>query len=327
MLRRHAPYAATAVLLSVVGLASQASAYAVAVRWTGNGEGSVAGYRLYVQPSGGDARPPIDVPRPRHDGTGRFEGIVGDLQVETTYTFALSAYDYTGIESERSNSHTIGYAQAAAVVDSDHDGLTDAAEDPNLNQRRDGGETDRLVADSDGDDVPDGLERRFGSDALDDDSPSCGPLGFSEFRVVGNGSAEAGWNDELGDLALATSPARPRPTSIGVMYPQYGKGTLTDPLVVTRVLDNDPFRIDIRARSIDGKLYRLRYEAFGRINRMTRRRLRVSLGNYFTGERYELIGIDVAADIARMDPGAIFDHVERLTVRGSLVMQQPRVCH
>lgn len=327
MLRRHASTALIATVLLLAGSATHASAYSVAVRWTGDSDAAIAGYRLYVQPADGAERPPIDVPRPRHDSSGRFEGVVGDLRVETTYTFALSAYGENGIESPRSNSYTIGYAKAARVVDSDHDGLPDAEEDRNLNLRRDAGETDRLAIDTDGDDVPDGLEGRFGSNALDADSPSCGPLEFSQFRVVGRGAAEVGYDDELDDLALATTPLTWRPTSIGVMYPQYGKGTLRDPLVVTRIRDNEPFRIEIRARSTDGKLYRLRYEAFGRINRVTRRRLRVSLGNYFSGDHYELIGIDVASDMARMDPGAIFDHIERLSVRGSLVMQQPHACH
>lgn len=316
-----------AVALALVCLAARADAYSVTIRWTGNTDRAVAGYRLHVKPSGGSERAAIDVPRPRHDGSGRFESVISDLQVETTYTFTISAYDELGTESERSNSYTIGYAQAARVVDSDHDGLPDAAEDKNLNQRVDGDETNRLVADTDGDDVPDGLEYEFGSDPLDGNSPSCAPLGFSEFRVVGLGSADVGWDGELQDLALATTPLVGRSTSIGVMYPQWGKGNLTDPLFVTRIRDNEPFRIEIHARSTSGKLYRMRYEGLGKIDRVTRRRLRRSLGDHFTGDRYELIGIDVAAEMNRMDPGASFDHIERLTVRGSLVMQQPRVCN
>jgi fibronectin type III domain protein len=327
MLRRHATWATSAIVLSLLGGPACASAYTVAMRWSANGDQTIAGYRLYVQPEGGVERPPIDVPSPRHDGTGHFEGLVTDLDVETTYTFALSAYRSDGTESERSNSYTIGYAQAAAVVDSDHDGLTDAEEDTNRNLRVDAGETDRLVADSDGDEVPDGLEREFGSDPLNANSPSCGPLEFSQFRIVGTGTANVGYDPELGDLAVATTPVGLAATSIGLSYPQYGKGTITDPLIVTRIRDNESFRIDIQARSTDGKLYRLRYEGYGRINRTTRRRLRRSLGNYFTGERYELVGIDVAAEIGRMDPGAVFDHIERFSVRGSLVMQQPRVCN
>lgn len=316
-----------AVVFALLGYSTEAAAYSVAIRWTGGTDASIAGYRLHVRPASGQERAPIDVPRPTHDGSGQFESTIGDLDVRTTYTFAISAYTYDGVESDRSNSYTIGYAQAAAVVDSDHDGLVDAEEDRNLNQQVDPGETDPFVADTDGDEVPDGLEAQFGSDPLDGSSPSCGPLEFSQFRVVGMGSADVGWDADLQDLVVATTPVVPRATSIGVMYPQYGKGSLTDPLFVTRIRDDEPFRIEINARSTDGKLYRMRYEGLGRLDRITRRRLRRSLGTHFSSDRYELVGIDVAGEMQQMDPTAIFDHVERLTVRGSLVMQQPRVCH
>src|SRR5689334_6634071 len=82
---------------------------------------------------------------------GAFTAVLADLAVEKTYTFAVSAYAADGTESERSNERSIGYAQAAFVVDSDGDGLADAEEDVNLNGVRDPGETDRLVADTDGD--------------------------------------------------------------------------------------------------------------------------------------------------------------------------------
>src|SRR6185436_20115835 len=77
MLRRHAPRAVTAILFLLAISATHAAAYSVAVRWTGDGEAATAGYRLYVTPAGGSERPPIDVPRPRHDGSGRFESVVG----------------------------------------------------------------------------------------------------------------------------------------------------------------------------------------------------------------------------------------------------------
>lgn len=325
--RRTTSWAALATVLCLLVGPTYASAYTVAIRWTDREDNTIAGYRVYVSPAGDAERAPIDVPRPRRDGSGQFQASIGDLQVETTYTFSLSAYSESGTESDRSNSYTIGYAQAAAVVDSDHDGLTDAEEDHDLNLRFDAGETNRLVADTDDDNVPDGLERTFGSDPLDANSPSCGPLDFSGFRLTGRGTANVGYDPELDDLALATTPARLRSTAIGITYPQYGKGALTDPLFVTRIRDNDPFRIDIQARSTDGKLYQLRYEGFGRVDRITRRRLRRSLGDHFTGERYELIGVDVAAEIAQMDPGTVFATIERISVRGSFVMQQPQVCH
>jgi hypothetical protein len=319
--------AALAVTVFLLAGATAASAYSVAVRWTSSDIPSAAGYRVYVRPAGGAERAPIDVAKPRHDGSGRFEIVIGDLQIETTYTFALSAYGWDGSESDRSNSYTIGYAQASAVVDSDHDGLTDAEEDVNKNQRLDDGESNRLVADTDFDGVPDGLEREFGSDPLDPESPNCGPLDFSEFRVVGSGTANVGYEAELDDLALATTPGGLFPTSIGVMYPQYGKGTLREPLFVTRVRTNDRFRIEIHARSVEGKLYRLRYEGRGHINRTTHRRMRRSLGDHFTGDRYTVLGFDVAGEIGRMDPGAVLDHVERITIRGSMLLQRPQICH
>jgi hypothetical protein len=327
MQRSRVPLITTVALLALLTVSTSASAYSVAVRWTDPGEREVAGYRLYVRPVDGVERPAIDVPRPRRDGSGPFEARISDLDVETTYVFALSSYGTDGSESERSNSHTIGYAQAARVVDSDYDGLTDADEDVNLDRRVAGGETDRLVADTDGDDVPDGLEREFGSDPFDPQSPSCGPLGFSEFRPVGYGTTVVGWDEELANLAVATTPSGRLPTGIGVMYPQHGRAYLTDPIFVTRVRDNEPFRIEVRARSTDGKRYRLRFEGHGRVDRTTRRRLRRSLGRHFTGERWELVGFDVAAEMRRMDETAVFSHVERLTVRGSLVMEQPQVCH
>src|SRR4029077_14712114 len=133
---RHVTRTACSIVFLLTGIPTPASGYAVAVRWTGH-DASNARYRLYVRPPGGAERAPIDVPRPRHDGSGRFETVVDGLHVETTYTFAISAYREDGSESDRSNSHTIGYAQAAAIVDSDHDGLTDAEEDHNLNLRLD----------------------------------------------------------------------------------------------------------------------------------------------------------------------------------------------
>ncbi|MEB2283232.1 MAG: hypothetical protein B6D46_05675 [Polyangiaceae bacterium UTPRO1] len=326
MVRRRLVPTVLAVLITLAGSAVTARAYSVVIRWTAADDPTIAGYLVHVRPEGGPERDPIDIPRPRRDKSGRFEAVLGDLAVETTYTFTINAYDANGTAGELSNPYTIGYRQAARVVDSDHDGLVDADEDRNLNQRVDPGETDRLVADSDGDGVPDGIETTFGSNPLDGRSPSCAPLEFSSFRMIGKGSVNAGWEAELQDMAVAMTPSRPRPTSVGVMYPQSGKGTLADSLLVTRVRDNDPFSLEITARSIDGKAYRLRYDGFGGVDRVARRRLQRSLGANFSGARYEPIGIDVANDMQRIDPAAVFDHIERLAVRGNLVMQQPRSC-
>lgn len=318
----------TAALLAqlVLALPSTASAYSVMVRWSGTTDPAVAGYLVNARAVGGAELAPIDVSHPRRDAGGQFTAIIGDFDVATSYVFTLSAYDAHGFVLSRSNERTIGYAQAAAVVDSDRDGLTDAQEDVNLNLARDAGETDRLSADTDGDLVPDGLEIAYGADPLTPGSPECAPIAFTDMRVVGRGTADVVFDLELGDQALVTAPKGRRSTGIGVMYPRKGRGSLASPLLVTRLLDDDAFRIEIQARSTAGKLYRLRYDGHGGTTRITKRRLRRDLGAYFTRDRYEPIGIDVAAELAIMDPHAVFAAIERVTVRGSLTMQQLHVC-
>lgn len=314
------------MVLAVLAMPALASAYSVMLRWSDHDDGAVAGYRVIVRPAGEPERPPIDVARPRRDAMGQYQATIGDLDVTVSYVFALGAYDTAGRELGRSNERAIGYAQAAAVVDSDRDGRTDAEEDANLNLVRDAGETDRLVADTDGDLVPDGLEIAYGADPLTPGSPACAPIDFSEMRVVGRGTADVVFDPDLGADALVTEPKGRRSTGIGVMYPREGRGSLASPLLVTRLLDDDAFRVEIQARSTAGKLYRLRYDGHGSVTRITKRRLRRDLGAYFAGDRYEAIGIDVAAELAVMDPTAVFAAIERISVRGSLAMQRLHVC-
>ena len=96
------------------------------------------------------------------------------LPVGPTIYFTVSSTNSSGTESKQSNEMSIGYADAATVVDSDADGLVDADEDVNLNGKRDAGETDRFLRDSDGDTLSDGDERRVGLDPLVADSDRDG---------------------------------------------------------------------------------------------------------------------------------------------------------
>ena len=97
-----------------------------------------------------------------------------DLPLGPTVFFSVSTKNSAGIESKRSNERFIDYATAASVVDSDDDGLTDAQEDTNLNQRQDPGETDAHRADSDNDGLGDGDEISVGLDPLSTDSDGDG---------------------------------------------------------------------------------------------------------------------------------------------------------
>lgn len=324
MLRRIPLCAALAIGLWHLAAPASVRAYSVALQWSG-GDTSIAGYRIYVRPAGGDERAPIDVARPRHDGSGRFKAVLSDLDVATTYTFSMSAYDDYGTESGRSNAQSIGYAQAARVVDSDFDGLPDGAEDGNLDLRRTGNETDRLNPDTDGDGVPDGLEVHYGSDPLTPGSPTCTTIDFATLRPVGPG--EANVMNDGGQPTLLLDAAGQRGTSFGVIYPWNGKGAIAAPLLVTSIRSDDAFRIEVRARSTAGRLYRMRWVSRSRaVKWSTRRRMTRALGDSFSLDRDRMVGFDIAAEMAAMDPSAVFASIERISVRGELLLGPVRTC-
>jgi hypothetical protein len=165
--------------------ASNADAYRVRLAW--RPVSGAAGYKLYARQNGYPDPIAVDLGAPAVDASGIMHYEHGGLLVESTNTFSLASYDAARVESLPSNAITVGYAVAAAIVDSDGDGLTDGREDPNLNQIRDAGETDRLRADTDGDGVSDGAEVAAGSDPL-------------------NAASRPG-------VATSTRTATPRPTS------------------------------------------------------------------------------------------------------------------
>jgi len=84
-----------------------AAAYGVLLRWRAADDAAIAGYHVHVRENGGSDGPPIDVRAHATDDPTQFEALLDDLAVETTYTFALSAYTGDGRESARSNERTI----------------------------------------------------------------------------------------------------------------------------------------------------------------------------------------------------------------------------
>jgi hypothetical protein len=303
-----------------------AAAYDVQVRWDASDEAGVAGYHLYVREGDGAYGAPRDIVADVA-GIGGVATVLSDLAVEGTYTFAVTAYTADGRESERSNERTIDYAEAAAVVDSDGDGLTDAEEDTNLNGVRDPGETDRLLADSDGDLVPDGVERERGTDPLDATSPACDALAFTDFAFGRNGVAEIAYDAAVDGTVLHATATSPAPLRFKASYPAHGMASIHGPVLVTAVRSAKRFRIEIAVRSTLGKRYTLRYQGNGGADRRAGRTLKLALGKQFdVSEGYASIGRDLSADLARIDANAVLGTITKVRIRGDYVMRELRVC-
>lgn len=171
---RHLLRIASLVGLAALSCAASASAYDARVAWSP--VAGASGYRIYVRtyPQAFGAGIDVGATVADSDGVMRFQltGIASDATC-----FAVSSYDAFGIESARSNEVAIAYAALAPFVDTDGDGLTDAAEDVNLNHVVDPGETDPTKWDTDGDGISDGAERLAGSNPLDPyDPPGAAPL-------------------------------------------------------------------------------------------------------------------------------------------------------
>jgi hypothetical protein len=306
-----------------------AAAYSVQLRWHAPADPAIAGYHLYVRDGDAAYGAPRDVV-PDVSGDGGLTTVLSDLDIRQTYTFALSAFTTDGRESERSNERTIGYAEAAAVVDSDDDGLTDADEDTNLNGVQDAGETDPTIADSDGDLVPDGIERARGSDPLDAVSPACAALPFNDFGFGRNGLAEIAWDAAIADTVLHATETSRAPLRFKASYPARGAAALSGAVLVTEVHSARRFRVEVVVRSTLGKRYTLRYEGNGGADRRSGRTLTLALGDQFAaadgGAGYVSFGRDLAADLARLSPAAVLGTITNVRIRGDYTTRTLHVC-
>jgi hypothetical protein len=194
-----------------------ATAYDASVAWQPVSE--AAGYNLYVRYDSGSFGQPTELGALSPDNDGRVRIVVEDLPLGPTAHFAVSAYDAAGTEGGRSNELSIGYAAAAAVVDSDGDGLTDAEEDTNLDGVVGSGETDPNNPDSDSDGLSDGKEvSLYGTNPLDNDSDNDGLVDGTEVGIFGTDPNDADSdNDGLTDGEEVASGSDPNtPSDDGV---------------------------------------------------------------------------------------------------------------
>ncbi|MCC6763681.1 MAG: hypothetical protein IT293_03380 [Deltaproteobacteria bacterium] len=145
----------------------EASAFSVRLRWRAVPD--VSGYRLYVRTTGAWSSA-IDLGNPSAEANGMITHVEEGLADSGNHSFRLTSY-VGATESVPSNEMTLAYAAIAGLLDSDDDGLTDAAEDRDLDMVTDATETDRLRPDTDGDGIGDGTEVAAGTNSLDPNDP------------------------------------------------------------------------------------------------------------------------------------------------------------
>ncbi len=154
--------AALIATLALCPVRTWSATYSVRVRWSPSVTAEVTGYRITAGTPAGSPLVVVDagLPSPAPDGTllAQMAGLDG----RTDYSVWVTAVSPDG-ESVPSNSIAIGYAQVAARIDSDGDGLTDAVEDLDLDRTVDPGETDPLSADTDRDGIGDAEDRCGGT--------------------------------------------------------------------------------------------------------------------------------------------------------------------
>jgi hypothetical protein len=136
-----------------------AATYTARLRFAPATSAALAGYQVRVRSAVTNVATLSDVGLPALGTDGKVTVDVTGLDVRTTYFFTVVSYDATGAQSAPSNELTTSYATVASQVDSDGDGLSDAAEDLNLDGRVGPFETDPEKPDTDGDGVRDGQDR------------------------------------------------------------------------------------------------------------------------------------------------------------------------
>jgi hypothetical protein len=143
-------FVASSFLLTICP--STATAYDAMVQWQAVANASK--YRVYLKHNNGS----YTLAKEKTGGASTSD-VVPAVQLSLTTRFVVTAVSSGGSESAISNEIAVAYAEAARVVDTDGDGLTDSEEDLDLDMVVDSNETNPNDADSDDDGLSDFNER------------------------------------------------------------------------------------------------------------------------------------------------------------------------
>lgn len=112
-------FVAAFVLLALLPSDVRAESAAVRLRWRGTSDPSVAGYHVHVRPLDGNYGAPRDAGLPSALPDGTLSVVVGRLDPQKNYVFALSAYTAGGAESGLSNELTLKARRLRCAKDGD----------------------------------------------------------------------------------------------------------------------------------------------------------------------------------------------------------------
>jgi len=135
----------------------------IGLEWDPNSEPELAGYRLYYGIESGNYASSVDV-------GNKTNVTLSNLEYDTIYYFAVTAYTASGVESGYSAelahmepAPDPGDGGGSEIIDSDNDGISDTDETDRFG-------TDPYNPDTDGDGFADGQEINAGSDPVDPNS-------------------------------------------------------------------------------------------------------------------------------------------------------------
>lgn len=240
-------------VIAIIHFSSPASLAAeVAFSWLPNTESNLAGYKIHFGVTSGSYMYERDVNLPTVID-GRIQASIDGLSEGTTYYFAATAYDASGVESDYSTEIVYSVPTTNPIEDSDNDGLSDY-EEINLYH------TLPNVADSDKDGMNDGEEVAYwqaNGSSWDEDIDDDGIINILDSDANNDGIIDGVELQDFtalegGEVNIDHNWARINFTS-----------TYSKPVVIVRIVTlNDSQPCVIRVNNVDSRGFDIRLQEY-----------------------------------------------------------------